>query len=286
MILVTGATGTTGTSVVEELTTSGAEFRAMVRDLDRGKKLLGAKVPLVKANLVDPASLAKAMDGVSMLFLLTPPDARTLTHNANVLTAATNAGVKHVVKLSVIGASADSPLQLGRWHYAVEQQVEESGMAYTFLQAGSFMQNFFHDIPSIRERNAIYSNRGDGKTAFIDTRDIAQIAARILAKPRAHSRKTYVLTGREAVSDIEVAAELSRVLARPIECVHTSPIKARETMERMGLPDWLTSDLLLLGEFAREGHMAEVSPDAKRLLKRQPRTFATFAEDHKARFGG
>lgn len=286
MILVTGATGTVGTSVVEELASGDTQFRAMVRDLDRGKKILGSKVKLARANLVDPSSLAAAMDGISTLFLLTPPDARTLTHNKNIVEAAKEAGVKHVVKLSAIGASAESPLQLGRWHAAVEREVEESGMEYTFLQAGSFMQNFFQDVQSIRERSALYSNRGDGKIAMIDTRDIAEIAAKILTEPRSHSKKTYVLTGREAISDIEVAEELSRVLGRPIECVPISPIKARETMERMGLPDWLTSDLLLLGEFAREGHMAEVSPHAKKLLRRQPRTFATFAKDYKARFGG
>ncbi len=286
MILVTGATGTTGSEVVRELRKADVPFRAMVRDVERAAAVLGDDVDLVHGDLVDPGSLGLATEGVDTLFLLTPPHEDTLTQNQNVIAAAKRAGVGHVVKLSAIGAAEGSPLQLGRWHAAVEQEVADSGMAYTVLRAGSFMQNFFNHIQTIREQSRVYSVGGDGPVTMVDTRDIAEVAATVLRAPSDHARQIYLLTGPEAITDAEATAEIARVLAREITHVEMSPDDARSAMGRMGMPTWLIDDLLLIDEFAKAGRLGTVSPHAEQLLGRPPRPFAEFASDHRAQFGG
>jgi hypothetical protein len=95
-----------------------------------------------------------------------------------------------------------------------------------------------------------------------------------------------VLTGGEAISDIEATAEVARALGRDIAYVQSSQDDARGAMERMGIPDWLINDLMMLADFAEAGHMAAVSPDTEELLGRSPTTFGDFAIDHRHLFGG
>lgn len=286
MIVVTGATGTTGASVVRALQHGGADFKALARDVERAQSMFGEGVAVVHGDLLDRGSLSAAMEGADTLFLLTPPHDDTLAHNHNVIDAAKRAGVKHVVKLSAIGSAEDSPLQLGRWHAAIERELVESGMACTVLQAGSFMQNFLNHIQTVREHGAVFSVGGDGKVAMIDTRDIAAIAAKVLIDPSAHAGRTYLLTGGEALSDAEATAEIARALGREIGYVRSSPEDARAAMGRMGMPEWLIGDLLMLAEFAEAGYLATVSPHTEELLGRPPTPFAEFATDHKHLFGG
>lgn len=286
MILVTGATGKTGASVVRELQKKGVPFRAMARDVEKAQAMFGDGVAVVHGEMTDDWGVDPAMEDVRTLFLLTPPDEEMLALNHNTIVAAQREAIGHIVKLSAIGADHDSPLQLGRWHAAVEQQVVESELAYTFLRAGSFMQNFFNHIPTVREQGQVFSANGDGKIAMIDTRDIAEIVADILANPTPHDTNTYTLTGGEAITDADATAELSRALGREISYTEISTDDAKAAMARFGMQDWLVDDLGMLSDMAKAGHMAEVSPDTERLLGRAPRTFAEFAEDHKELFGG
>lgn len=280
MILVTGATGTTGAAVVHELLQRNAPFRVMARNPAKARDMFGTAVEVVHGDMTDSASLGSAMTGVDTLFLLTPPDERMAALNHQAVVAARSAGVGHVVKLSAIGASVESPLQLGRWHGAMEQEIAESGLGFTVLRAGSFMQNFFNHVPTILGQGRVFSSNGDGKVAMIDTRDIAAAAAGILVDPAAHAGQTYELTGGEALSDRDATQLLSNVLERDIGFTEISGEAAAAGMKEAGLPAWLIGDLVALGDMAKAGYMAHVSARAAELLGRQPRSFEDFAADH------
>lgn len=286
MILVTGATGTTGSAVVREVREKGAPFRVMARNVEKARGLFGDDVEIVPGDLSDPASLGPVVEGVTSLFLLTPPDERMVALNENALVAASEAGVGHVVKLSAIGAATDSPLQLGRWHGEMEAEIAKSGLGWTVLRAGSFMQNFFNHLPTIHGQSQVYSPMGDGKVAMIDTRDIAAAAANVLVAPGAHAGRTYELTGGEALSESEATAIVSNVIGREIAFTEISGEAAAAGMEQMGLPSWLIGDLIALSEMAKAGYMAAVSPHTADLLGRAPRTFTDFAADHRETFSG
>lgn len=286
MILVTGATGTTGASVAREVMGKGVPFRIMARNVDKARGLFGHDVEIVPGDLADPASLQPVMAGVEAVFLLTPPADNAVRLNENALVAARDAGVGHVVKLSAIGASPESPLQLGRSHGEMEAEIAASGLGWTVLRAGSFMQNFFNHLPTIQEQSQVYSAMGDGKVAMIDTRDIAAAAANVLVDPSAHAGRTYLLTGGEALSEAEATAILSRAVGREIGFTEIPGEAAAAAMEQMGLPSWLIGDLVMLSDMAKAGYMAEVSPHTAELLGAAPRTFADFAADHREHFVG
>src|SRR5260370_19438183 len=130
--------------------------------------------------------------------------------------AAKRAGVRHVGKLSAIGADAAPLYTFGKWHAANEQHIRESGLAFTFLRPNSFMQNFItyfqpHD-------GTIYLPWGNGKASFVDTRDIAAVAAEALTSD-GHEGKTYTLTGPAALGIAEVASILSEGAGREINYI-------------------------------------------------------------------
>src|SRR4051812_15229230 len=126
MILVTGATGTNGIELLNRLSAAGEPARALVRDPVKAEKLLPPEVQLSRGDLDDPASLAAAIEDVDKVFLLCPVAPNQLELETNVVNAAKQAGVRHLVKFSVIHASAESPSQLIRWHAQAEQQIRAS----------------------------------------------------------------------------------------------------------------------------------------------------------------
>jgi uncharacterized protein YbjT (DUF2867 family) len=121
-----------------------------------------------------------------------------------------------VVKLSAFGASPRSNSLIGRLHYQIEKELEESGMAWTMLRPHHFSQNQLSQATNIIKDGVVYSSSGDGKIPFVDTRDIAACAAVALTRP-GHDGQKYIPTGLEALSHYDTARILSDVIGRPVE---------------------------------------------------------------------
>src|SRR5208282_3919972 len=114
-----------------------------------------------------------ALKGAERLFLLTPASPNQSAQEIAVIDAAKKAGVKHVILLSAVGVSVDSPITLARNHAKTEEYLKKSGLAWTILQPHSFMQNLLNQAGGIKSQGAIYGNFKDGKVAMVDSRDIA-----------------------------------------------------------------------------------------------------------------
>jgi uncharacterized protein YbjT (DUF2867 family) len=205
-ILVTGATGTIGRDVIKELAKKGAGVRAGVRDPDNAKGMLGSDIALRSFDFEDPQSFRISLKDVTNVFVLPPlmPN-QVETINAFV-DAARDAGVKHIVKLSAINADAEPSYTFGKWHDAEEQHIRNSGLRFTFLRPNSFMQNFINYSPP--RDGVIYLPWGNGTASFVDTRDIARAAAKVLTE-EGHEGKTYTLTGPAELGITDVARILS-----------------------------------------------------------------------------
>jgi len=146
-VLVTGATGTIGRDLAKILSENEVPVRAGVRDQAKARKRFGADIALATFDFEDAASFPNALKDVEKVFLL-PPLIPNQVAMANAFIDATKrAGVRHIVKLSVIGADTDPPFTFGKWHAANDQRVRESGLAFTFLRPNSFMQNFINYFP-------------------------------------------------------------------------------------------------------------------------------------------
>ena len=282
---MTGSTGTIGRELVRLLTVAGADTRAVYRDADKGQLL--PPVTRVQADLRDPRQLAAALAGTTRLFLLTGNDPDFWRVQTAIVEAAERLGVRHLVKLSALGASDHSRSAIGREHWAVEQAIQRTRIPWTMLRPHAFMQNWLGDVAaSVRTEGVIYAPIGDGRVPFIDTRDIAAVAAEVLLHPEAHVGKKYVLTGGAAVGYADVAAALSEVLGRTVTYRPITMEDARAGLAARGIAAALIDATLAIASYQKEGGAtAVVSPSVQQLLGRPPLTIREFVRDYADRFG-
>jgi uncharacterized protein YbjT (DUF2867 family) len=192
------------------------------------------------------------------------------------------------VKLSVLDADAEPGIMIGRWHKQEEKNIEESGIPYTFLRSGAFMQNFINFFgQTIKNQNAIYHPAGDGKVGFVDVRDIAAVATKILLAKnngnksnQEHEYKKYGITGNEALSYSQAAEILSNSLGRRISYVNITEEDARKAMKKMGMEDWLIDALMELYSVIRFGYSSKTTPAVEQITGRRPISLEQFVRDY------
>lgn len=283
MILITGASGTVGRTVLQEMGKSGKAFRAMYRGEEDARKAPHG-VNVVAADFADKGSLRRALDGVDALFLVCSPIPQLVELESNVIDASREKGVKHVVLNSALGAG-DYTKSYPSWHRVVEDKLKASGLGYTILRPNGFMQNIVaYNAPSIRAEGAFYAAMGKTKTSLIDVRDVGAAAAIALNQPGAHAGKTYELNGPEAVSNEEIAERISRITGREVKYVDIPEAAYRKGMLDAGLPEWQVNALLELQEYYISGKCAGISDTLAKLLGRAPRRLDSFLEENKDSF--
>ncbi|WP_030154900.1 NAD(P)H-binding protein [Glycomyces sp. NRRL B-16210] len=280
MILVTGATGSTGRYLVRQLVECGAEFRALVRDKAKGEAL---GVDYAVGDYDDPGSLAAAMEGVDRVYLASP-GAQAETENGeqpmirwekNVIDAAKRAGAGYVVKLSVLHARIGGRMSEGG-HGAIEAHLKESGLEWTILQPGGFMQNFLSPTASLRDGEGnLVGHEGDAPVAFIDAYDVAACAATLLTGNLARN-ETLPITGPEAIAYSEVAAKLSAGTEERIGFNGMSERGLGELLRGFGLAGELADELASLYASIGGGSYSEVTDVVERITGNAPRSFEAF----------
>ena len=282
MILVTGATGLIGGAVLRRLSQAGVPARALTRDMKKAQTMPG--VTWVAGDLGKPETLPAAFEGAKTLFLLTHylEDMVELQHNA--IAAARAAGVTHVVKVSAFAASDHSKAPIGRWHYHVEKELQESGLGWTMLRLHHFMQNLLAQAEYVKNEGAIYSPSGDGKIPYVDGRDVGAVAAVTLTTP-GHLGKKYVLTGSEAMSYRQAAEIIAAVIGKPVRFVDESPDQARARRVREGVPPAVIESVLAIGAYQRAGgKTVTITSTIADLTGRPPQTVAEFVREHASFF--
>jgi len=280
MILVTGANGNIGSAVVPDLLGRGVPVRVLVRDTAKAQKAFGDRVEIIEGDLSDTASVQSALDGVEKVFLNTPSLDGFIDLQRPLIDAAAQAGVAHLVRISVMGADLTSPISYARGHAALDAHLASSDVPWTVLAPSGYFQNLLSSAESIRQ-GAIYGSAGDGAVGFIDTRDIAEVAAAILTDD-GHQGQTHVLTGGQAITYSEIAAAFQSELGHDVAYIDVPPEAFGENLRGFGLPDSQVTDILALFEVFKAGYAATVTPDVAQLLGRQPRTIADFAHDYRA----
>ncbi len=280
MILVTGATGNTGRPVVEHLVRRGATVRAAVRSPDRSRGAFDPAVELARLDLTDPATFVPAVAGARAVFLVRPPAISDVAGTLNAFVdAAAGAGVEHVAFLSVVGAERARFIP----HHGVERHLLGAGPAWTFLRAGFFAQNLGDAYRrDIVERDRILLPAGRGRAAFVDVRDIAEVAADALLDGGLRG-EAPVLTGPEALDFGAVARICGDVLGRPIRYQPVSPPRYVVHVRRQGL-SWGQAVVQTALHVALRFGEARVDPTLRQLLGRPPRGIRSYLEDHRSRF--
>ena len=286
--LVTGATGTVGSEVVKQLSAKGEVIRAAARSTSDNTFRNLNSVQVVQLDYNNPGTLATAFKGVEKLFLLTPPQSTTVDFTSNLVREAKKAGVKYIVKQSVMGADAEpeitpTPIRL---HRQAEKIIEESKIPFTFLRSNSYMQNFVNFYShSVKTQGAFYVPAGDARISFVDVRDIAAIAVHALTGTNGkHEGKAHNITGGEALSHGKGAEILSEQLGKKVNYINVSDEDARKGMKEMGMDEWIINSIIELFEFAKAGHWSAISPVTEQITDNKPISFSQFASDNAASF--
>ncbi|WP_216332918.1 NmrA family NAD(P)-binding protein [Rhizobium sp. X9] len=268
-ILVTGATGKLGQRVVSRLLQKEAKVRVLTRRREDALKLWGDRVDIAEGNFSDPASLKEASRGIGTVFLLSPIGETLAADQNAVIDAALSAGVSLIVKISgsdwTIANAARSIS--GAAHAEVEKHLTGSGIAHAVLRPNAWMQVALEPVvAALRKGEDVPARLGDAAVSFIDADDIADVAVHALTASVPVS-STFVLTGGEALTALEIARIAARILHRPVGISHNSGTAFP--------PDIGVFEQKAIGEFGqliREGLAASINDTIHQITGRLPRS--------------
>ncbi|MFN7116539.1 MAG: SDR family oxidoreductase [Saprospiraceae bacterium] len=276
-ILVTGATGTIGQALVNALQARGASFKIAARDVAKAREKFGSEVSIVAFDFADSSTYAPATAGVDRVFLLGPPLSLELdTLLQPFIHYLKKHDIRRVVYLSAFGMESISDKM--PFHRNIEQQLRADDFELTVLRPTFFAQNFKnYEWDNVIERKITYMPAGNGKTAFVDVQDIAEVAATVLLED-GHNGKDYVLTGSESLSYYDAAALLSEVRKENIIYPNPSPEEYAQTLQAAGAPAFIADYMNTVYGMIREGQVDHVSPHVEQLLGRKPGTLKNVLE--------
>ncbi|MFC5730502.1 MULTISPECIES: NAD(P)H-binding protein [Nocardioides] len=216
-IVVTGATGQLGRLVVESLLERGAppaDIVATGRAVDRIADLADRGVQVRQASYDDPASLAAAFAGADRV-LLVSSDAvgQRLAQHQNAIDAAKAAGAELIAYTSIANADRGE-MMLAKDHGATEQAVIASGLPYTLLRNGWYLENYAGQIPTYLEHGAVLGSAGQGRVSAATRADLADAAAAVLLTEQ--PRPVYELGGDTGFTLAELAAAVADASGREV----------------------------------------------------------------------
>jgi uncharacterized protein YbjT (DUF2867 family) len=282
LILVTGATGNTGSALLRQLEGRTPNVRAMVRkpDTSAGR---GSSATFVAGDFDDPRSLKAALDNVTRAYLVTPSSHDAEAQQLRFVELAAAAGVTHLVKLSQLAADEASPVRFLRYHAAVERRIRELGIGFTFLRPNLYFQGLLAFQPMIAREGRFVAPIGDARVSAVDVRDIAAVAAVVLTQS-GHEGKTYTITGPSAVTHAEMAKAIGEAVGRDVAFVDVPPEAFAGALTAAGVPPWQVDGLLEDYAHYARGEAATIHSSVRDVTGVEPRDITTFARDYARAF--
>ena len=273
-ILITGATGTVGSAILDHLQPQSEQcvYRS-TRDLNR----TGSDELYFDLNhLADTIARFSLVD---TLFLLRPPQIADDKIFKTLIRGAREFGVKHIIFLSVQGAESSSFLP----HTKIERIIRESGIPYTFIRPGYFMQNLINQFgQDIRKHDQIFIPAGDSKFLWIDASDIGKAIAAVLQDVRKHQNQAYTITGSaaEMLGFAEVARLLTQTLGREIRYVDPNLVQFATTKKKEGVSVPFIAVMIFLHYAERFRKPPEIDGAFRYLTGDDPNSLANFVGQH------
>jgi len=274
-ILITGATGNIGGEIVRQLKDRGANFVAgsSTGPIDG--------MASVSIDFADKASLVKAMQGVSTVFLVLPNHPDMVEWGENLIDAAKESGVSHIVRSSGSLADKGSSLKIEELLGTTDEYLKNSGVDYTITAPSFFMQNFINFFGDDYKNGTLYQPAGDGKIGWVDVRDIAAVNVEVLLNPKDYSGRTLTITGSENLSYAEAVQRMNHSLEKDAQYVAVPDEAAIDAMKGLGFPEFIIDLMISLNQSIRLGHSEETTSTVKSVLGRPPIGFTQFIADNK-----
>ncbi len=283
MILVSGATGGIGGEVCRVLKEAGTPFRALCRKQEQVEDLAKKGIDAVRGDFDRPETLAAAMEGIETMFLITPQSQQQVTQETAAIDAAKAAGISRIVKISASDGNVRSPVPWARAHALIDHHLRASGIGWTILKPTAFMQNFLWFKDPIA-RGYLPQVAGKGSVSWVDTRDVARVAATVLTKD-GHEGATYFLTGPETLDMKEAARRMSKVLGHKVRYLDLPSPLFWALLRLTGNSGWTAKGLVVQFADVVAGHH-DIDPtfEIERLTGTPPHDFTDFLLQHRQQF--
>ncbi len=281
-ILVTGATGNVGKYVVKFLIDKGEEIVVATTNVEKTKPKFNNDIEVVQFDFTKPNTYPSALTNVDRVFLIRPPHLGKPEDLYSFIDFMKEVNIKFVVFLSLMGIEKN-PMPP---HYKIEKYIEQSGVAYSHIRPGFFMQNIsgIHSV-EIKEDNKIFIPAGKSKCSFIDTYDIGLAGATILSEYEKHQNTAYTITGSEALDYYQIARILSEVTKKQIRYAKPSYLKYRSYyIKKRGLDKKYVNVTVALYFMTRMGTAEGITDEFYNITGRSPRTFKEFAIENLTAF--
>jgi (4-alkanoyl-5-oxo-2,5-dihydrofuran-3-yl)methyl phosphate reductase len=276
MILITGTTGHVGSELITALLpTQAGHLRVLTRNPDAD---FPDGTQKVVADLGD-SDLTPGLDGVDAVFLLTD-GLNIAAHDHRLVSAALQAGVDRIVKLSVLAVGHDATDPITTQHRAGEDAIRDSGIGWTFLRPTAFMSNALNWAPMIAGDQVVHAPFAAGRAAVVDPADIAAVAAACLTYD-GHSHQVYELTGPEPLSPSDQVAILSQVLGRDLRYAEADPAGTLAQWVSYGMPEELARAVMEQFRSTLEPFNSEPTGDITAVTNRPARSFTDWAQAHR-----
>ncbi len=282
-IMVTGGTGGLGGQALKFLLrrTEASSLSAVVRgDVSRLDDFKRQGVTIIQADYGDKESLEKAFQGIDALYFVSSNDLeKRLKQHENVVNAAKEAGVKHVVFTSFQRKTetSNSPIApIAEVYLQTEKWLKASGLTYTFLKHALYsdvIPMFIGD--KVLENGIVYQPAGDGKASYASRSDMAE-AASVILTTGGHENKTYEISGPKSYSYHDVAEILSEISGKQISYVSPPVDEFKKTMADAGVPQEMVSLVAMFCEGIKQGEFDLPDPTLIQLLGREPESLAEF----------
>jgi uncharacterized protein YbjT (DUF2867 family) len=283
-VAVLGATGKVGSQVLQFLSNANIASKALTRDLARSKPL--PHTAWLRGDLNNDSDLRNFLVGSKKLFLNSGVQQNMVELQCHIIDVARELGVEYILKLSTPGARQDAENPVGEWHWRIEEHLKTSGLSWNALHPQSFMQNWLGDIAeTAKAEKKIYDAAGEGRRAFIDTRDIGEAAAALFTDPGAWVNSIISLSGAKPVSYYEVADAITLAIGEKVVYIAQTPEEAWERYQKKGMPQWAIETFIGIALNQRSG-AAEglVSQNVSKLLGKPARSIYDFARDYAQAF--
>jgi len=287
-LLVTGAAGQLGRLVLDELLASGkvlpANIIATSRDAAKLADYTAKGVQTRSADFDDAASLEAAFRGADRILIIST-DAldeagKRLRQHQTAVAAAQKAGAKHILYTSM--PNPETPvIPFAPDHLGTENAIKATGIPYTILRNGWYMENLFLALPHALADGKWYTASGEGQLAHVARADIAKATAAALASGATESA-TYTLTGETKRTVNEIAAIVSKVTGKPLDVAHVTDEQLAGGLKAAGLPDFFIPIIVSFDTNTREGHIDMVTGDVGTLSGEKLTTLESFLEASKS----
>lgn len=271
---VTGSTGQLGSKVAARLAALDQPQRLIVRNPARAPRLPGAEV--VQAAYEDGPAMRAALSGIQTLFLVSGYEADRLEQHYSAIDAAVAAGVERIVYTSFLSAAPMATFTHAREHYLTEQRIRATGIQYTFLRPSFYLDK----APGwISKEGVIQGPAGNGTIAWVSRDDLADVAVAVLTTP-GHDGASYDITGGQAVTLAQAAAEFSRVTGIPASYQAETIEEARASRMKYNPSKWELEAWVSTYLAIATGEMSVVSHTVQALTGHAPQTYADYIRQH------